>query len=535
MKLFEATWTTKGKNYIRFFDGNKTIKTSTSFKPEHFIEDKLGDYTSFLDNVKLRKIKQNSSGTVYGQRQAIYIAIREAGQKFNDNPNIWYLDIETSVGTQPNSEGFPKPEEALEPIVLIQFFDTKTNKAYILGLEEWTYQKDYNYDIDVEYIKYDNEEKMILGFLSFFKNLDPLIITAWNGNGFDYPYIYNRFKKYNLHNKLSNYGTAKLVSNSLDNGQILNVLTSQGHYFLDLLDVYKKFIYKNVSSYSLDNIGEIETGTAKVEHLNYLKFDDFRTGKYVILGTESEKQKNTKIHKCAVMIEKLESQESQESQAIQKLKKYIKEKSHSEFIHYGVQDVILLKGINESQNLISIMVSIAEKMGCTIQDTLGTLKPWNNYISNILYKNKSIMPPKTSHENPHIVGGYVREPIKGKHNWIVSTDITSMYPRLSIAAFNMSPEKITNKVDNILKKYFNSQNEDLMFDIEDWDLIHNELVKNKTSVGINGIAFDCSKTGLIPKLVNGIFDERKQLKKKMFMHKQKRVEYEQEMKKRGLM
>jgi len=527
--MFEASWTIKGKNFIRYRDKDKSKKISTSYKTEFFVPDKLGQYTGFLDGVKLRKQQGRPDNNAYGIKKSEYVAIREQGKIFNKSPRTWFLDIETSVGTK--SEGFPKPEEALEPIVLIQFFDTQEDKGYVLGLEDWYYRDDYTYDFNLEYIKLDTEKELLGKFIELFQTLDPLIITAWNANNFDFPYLYNRLEKFNL-NKLSNYGNVKLNTKKLDNNQIVNNLNSDGHYFLDLLDVYKKFVYKNVSSYSLDNIGEIETGINKVEHKNYLKFDDFRTGKYVILGDET-KEKETKIYKCAYALENNKLTEIQKN----KLKKYIKEKSYSEFVHYGVQDFVILKGINDSQNLISIMIEIAEKMGCTIGDTLGTLKPWNNYIANIAYKDKKIMPPKEKHDEPDIVGGFVREPKVGKHNWIMSADVNSMYPLLSIAAGNMSPETFVpvalrpKELQAMITKYFPNQDESRYLKYtKEWDTIENILKKYDVSLGINGAVYSRDKMGLIPKLVVEIYNSRKQKKKQMFIHKQNAVNIEHKLK-----
>lgn len=185
MKLFEDTWTTKNRNYFRIFDTdkNKSFMESTIHKSEYYMEDILGTYKALYDNsINLRRVQGSAYNVdgAYGPVQADYVAIREeyfGKNRYNKTPGIFYLDIETSVSTQPGSVGFPKPEDALEPIVLIQFFDTTSNKGYVLGLEEWSYRDDYSYDFDLEYIKYDTEKELIRGYLDFFKTLDRSIVT----------------------------------------------------------------------------------------------------------------------------------------------------------------------------------------------------------------------------------------------------------------------------------------------------------------------------------------------------------------------
>ncbi len=546
MRLFEDTWTIKGRNYVRVYDEQqqKSVMAPTAYKGEYYVEDVLGKYKSLLDNsIKLRKVQGSAYNVqgAHGAVQANYVTIREdyfGKNMYNKKPGIFYLDIETSVATQPGSSGFPQPEDALEPIVLIQFFDTTSNKGYVLGLEEWTHRKDYEYDFDLEYIKYDSEKELIYGYFEFFKDLDPLMIYAWNGNGFDYPYIINRLKRLGISTDLmSNYGRVKMGTRLLKTGQVINDVSAIGHIYLDMMDVYKKFVTEPVASYSLDFIGEKETGISKVDHNNYLKFDDFRLGKYKILGNETLKQKKTLIHKCAQAIE-----QTQDTAKIAKYSKYIKEKSYSEFVHYGVIDFVILKGIDESRNFTALMLNMAELFGARIPDVLGTLKQWNAYISNMAIQQNLVMPEKTDHDDPNIVGGFVRDPEKGKHKWILSTDVSSMYPLLSMAAFNMSGETFIDvahrpqEVTDMINKYFFDQDEDRLFDLssEDWLEIRRITAKYKISLGINGAVFHQKFQGIIPKLVLGIYNARKVKKKKMLDIGQDIIDIKDEMKRRGL-
>lgn len=527
MELFETAWSVKGKIYVREYDDvlKKSVKRLTEHQSEYYVEDTLGQYTSFLNtDVKLRRVQGSAYNipNAYGVKDGKYVAIRDdfvlKNKQYNKKPRIWYLDIETSVGTV--SKGFPKPELALEPIVLIQFFDSIENKGYVLGLEEWVYRNDYNYDFELEYIKCNSEEELLNTFLKLFKDLDPFIIYAWNGEFFDFPYIFNRLKKFGLSNKLSNYGTAKLKQKVLDNKQIINDIVTDGHLFLDLMALYKKFVFDTVPSYSLDFIGEKETGLKKVNHDNYVKFDDFRIGKYVILGNETPEIQETKIFKCAKMLEN----PNVPPEKREKLKQYIKQKSHSDFINYGVIDFVILKDIDKAQNLTDLVLTMSEDMGCLQEDILGTLKAWDCSITNTIFKDNLIAPPHAKKTNPYVVGGFVRRPIKGKHKWILSSDVASMYPLLSMAAFNMSPETFIpfedrpQELKDITTKFFKSQNEDDILDItdEEFKYINEVCSKYNVSCGINGAMFTKEKQGVIPKLVQHIYNKRKSIKKEMW-------------------
>ena len=529
MKLFEQSWTNAGKTYIREFNpsSGKSERTLTNYKPEYFIRDNLGSYTGFLDGKKLRKVQGSSYNIpdAYNTTSAPYVAIREEyfGKKYNNKPGIFYFDIETKVGY--NSTGFPNPEDALEEICLIQFFDTTSSKGYILGLEEWYYRSDYSYDFELEYITCKDEKELLNKYLELFKELDPLIIYAWNGDNFDFPYLFNRLKNLKISTgKLSNHGKVKLDTKKLDNGIVTNSLSAQGHWYSDLMEIYKKFVFDTVPSYGLDYIGEKETGINKVDHSNYLKFDDFRTGKYVILGNESDETKNTKIYRAAKGIGQDDRPEIKA-----KLQKYIKEKSYSEFCHYGALDFVILKGIDESRNFTQIMISMAEDMGCQIQDTLGTLKPWNAYISNTALKDNLVLPPKQSNNKPSIIGGFVSAPRVGKHRWILSADINSMYPLLGMVAHNMSAETFVNiqdrpkELQDMINKHFYDQDEARLLELyysnpEVFTLMSTILTKYNFTMGFNGAIFSKNREGLIPKLVKHIYAERKLKKKEMFKY-----------------
>ena len=591
---FEDVWTIKGATYLREYDPStkSSRKLETSFKSEFYEPQENGEYLGFLDGVKLSKRYGSAyeNPNAYGVKAAKYVAIREKyfGENFNQKPRTWFLDIETSVSSfvyqnsttkvrlkgtkrtkeinvlsiqenkipnnyevydeeekvwkspmdscylKRNSTGFPQADLALEPIVLMQFYDTQEEKGYILGLEDWYYQDDYVYNFDLEFIKYDSEVEMLQGFLKLFKKLDPLIIYAWNGGGFDYPYIFNRLKKIKIPTRLSNYGTAKLKSKILSNGQVVNTIDAPGHYWVDMLDVYKKFIFDSVPNYAIDTIAEKEINMNKVNHDNYIKFDDFRLGKYVITGNETQEQKETRIYKCAMMLEQGAPKEKAKV-----LREYIRKKSYSDFVDYGVNDFVILKGIHDKRNFTELMVEMAQKMSCTIPDTLGTLKAWDSYITSYIYQDNLIAPARASNSDASVVGGYVRDPIKGKHNWILSSDVNSMYPLLGMAAFNMSPETFIpfdERPEEVqaLNRFLGTQDELKILNLsdEEWGEIKRVSKKYNVSLGIGGAVYRKDIRGTIPKLVTEIYANRKIAKKLMFKYEQQAIDIKEELHKR---
>ena len=79
-----------------------------------------------------------------------------------------------------------------------------------------------------------------------FNKLNPLLILAWNGNGFDYPYIVNRLKNLGFSESLSKYGSTTLTKSINDKGRVSYKLDSNGHFFMDFMEIYKKFTFRSL-------------------------------------------------------------------------------------------------------------------------------------------------------------------------------------------------------------------------------------------------------------------------------------------------
>ncbi len=307
MKLFESAWRSKYEFFERYYDTdlNRSLSRKIDLPYEWYEPSSRGLYESILDSeIKLDKKqgKARDGRDNYGFIDPIYRSIRDnywGKNSYNLNPRIFYLDIETRSGQ--NSVGFPTPEKALEEISLIQFYDNIEKTLFVLGSRDWKHQSDYEFDFDVKYINCQNETKLIQAFLTLFEKLNPLIIYAWFGDGFDFPYIYNRLKKLGFDtNKLSNYGETKL-DQSENKGKIEFNFSSDGHFFLDLMEIYKKYTFDPRPSYSLDTIAEIELKKNKVLHTEYVNFDDFYTSKnYVINETKCEDSKREYIRQLNI-------------------------------------------------------------------------------------------------------------------------------------------------------------------------------------------------------------------------------------------
>ena len=584
--LYESNYRAGWDNYIRVFDTetNRSICFKIQNKWEYYKPFSQGTYTCITDQtIKLAKFlgtKKEADGN-FGVRSPVDVYIRDHfwdTKQFNLNPRVFYLDIETRSGQsfventfdnkvlkirhneyiqdlsvkqikvsyekfenyeyfdevlnewKPINDsiyfkrnGFPEPETALEEVTLIEIFDSKSNSMIVLGLRDFIdhYNKLSELEYPVKYIKFDNEIALFNGFFAIFKKLNPLIVYAWNGNNFDFPYLYNRAKKLGLDsNNLSNYGDVSLDIRTDDNNEKKITLRSSGHFFIDMIDAYKSVVMKNQPSYSLEYISQIELKQGKIEHDEFTSFDSFYTGKdYIISDKPYADQIREEIRQLKISEKNNTITDDQ--------KKKLNELLQFQFVYYGVKDVYLLKLIDKVRNLTNIACAKACRMGVGIGESIYTLKPWGAYILNEFYKLHLVDQPHTLSETiANVIGGFVRQPVTGKHEWVVSEDVNSMYPLLSMVSFNMSPEtyvplsKAPAELREFILTYYTDQDEDRCLNLSNEVKLKTiELLKKYNfSMGINGALFSNEKIGLIPKLVLDIYHGRKKDKNKMLSY-----------------
>lgn len=523
MRLFENSWRDGFQFFERVYDDelNKSVKREVKSMYEWYEPSSNGLYTYILDE-SIRLDKKNSSSSKdgrdkYGFIDPLYKNIRDNywnKNAYNLKPRTFFLDIETRTG-QNGFTGFPVPEKANQEICLMQFYDSTSETMFVLGNREWKHQSDYKFNYKIQYINCKNEIDLLETYLKIFQKLDPLIIYAWNGSGFDYPYIFNRLKNLGFDtNRLSNYGKCSCTASEFQ-GRTEFKFSCDGHYYIDLMNIYKKFVFKPRASYSLNSIAEIELNDKKVDHTEYEKFDDFYSGNYTIPKNPTDEQKNSKIYKEALAGNLDE----------------VRELAYSDFVYYGIKDTYLIKQIDDKLKFTALQLMIVEKMGVLLSDATGTVRPWSQYISNRSYTENKIMPFRKDNPHPNVVGGYVKDPTIGKHKWIISADVNSMYPLLSMVGFNMSPEtyvsinKLPTDLRELVLTHFNNQDESARLDLpqEVWDRTSEALLKNNMCMGINGAVFKKHKLGMIPEMVLEIYNGRKKAKNKMLEFQQQKV------------
>ena len=546
MKLFEATFQLENEPYKTFErfveDGIVKIK-EIPIQSEVYIKDPVGKFEFIFDsNIKLSKVSQKKAKDqeTFGKTTIAQEWIRREywdinNSKYNKNISIFYLDIETTAHSPVNTE------LCNERIVSIQIYHNLTNINFIFANEFFDVEKhtskngkyffdDREFDFKLKYFKCEDEIEILEKFFKLLCTLKPLLVLAHNGEGFDYAYLWKRTKRLGIEERFSPFGKSEFKITELKNGIKKYGIQAPGVFYMDSIDIYKKFRLKPRESYSLDYIAEVELGEKKVNHDCFKTFDGFRTGDGFIKPQQEPKKES-------ILEYKLYHANNDDE---------IKQISKEYFIHYSVIDTYLLYKIDNAIKLTNIMVSIASMMGVQLPQTLGTTTPWSTFVRNYaLLENKVIPNPvENSDKDVEFKGGFVAEPKIGKYDWIFSLDVTSMYPS-QIMAFNMSPEtfKPFNKLPKDLQKCITELNLN-----EDEELHINEYLNDKSKYSeltellnkynlccsMSGGCYDKSKQGILPTLVEMIFKQRKETKKEMLKYEQMAESEKDNSKKREL-
>ena len=203
----------------------------------------------------------------------------------------------------------------------------------------------------------------------------------------------------------------------------------------------------------------------------------------------------------------------------------IKTLSSNLWLDYNIQDVELIDLLDNHLGLINLHCDLSFKAKCNFTDALGTVKMWDILIYNYLKEKNILIPPNISHDFKPFAGAYVKEPIKKMYDWVVSVDLNSLYPHL-IQQYNISPECLIdgNCIDGMVhdKK------------LDDEFLNQKISIDPRATMAANGQYFRKDKEGFLPKIMRELYAERKEIKKEMLTEKQKLVNVQEEIKKRGI-
>ena len=473
MKFYSNVFLTGDKIlYVGYEDGQR-VQYEQSFSPVLFAQcNKKTEYKtlegSYAQKIEFNSVKdarqfideykQVENFKIYGNDRFLYQYIstefpEERIEYDTTQLKIYTIDIETS-----SENGFPNVGETAEEILCLTIKDFTSKKLIVWGTREYE-----NSRPDVEYRVFWKEEEMLKDFLAWWAENTPDILTGWNVKLFDVPYICRRIdrilsSKYMKSLSPWNKVYEKEVEIKGRNQFVYDII---GVSVLDYLDLYQKFTYTNQESYRLDHIANVELGEKKLDHSEFDTFKEFY---------ENDWQK---------------------------------------FIEYNIHDVRLVDKLDDKMKLIELAYTMAYDAKVNYEDVFSQVLMWDNYIYCELLKRKIAIPPKKeATKTEKYAGAYVKEPIPGFYDWVVSFDLNSLYPHL-IMQYNISPETLQDTrhpsvtVDKILDKQVE--------------------IDGEFAVCANGAQYSKDKHGFLPQMMKKMYDSRVIFKKKMIAAKK---EYE---------
>lgn len=364
-----------------------------------------------------------------------------------DQVRTFFLDIETKT-----EYGFPDIKIANEEILLITIKDSKTKQVVTWGTNPFQ-----NVRSDVEYRCFDSEQRLLKDFIIWWQQNYPDVITGWNTEFFDIPYLVKRIERElgeTLASKLSPWGYINERKTFIKGNEEISY-DIHGISHLDYLALYKKFTYSKQESYRLDYIAEQELGENKKENPGDT-FKEFYTEHW------------------------------------------------QKFVEYNIHDVELVEMLDDKMRLLELCLTMAYQAKINYEDVFSQVRMWDAIIYNHLRSKKIVIPSKGfSAKSEQFEGAYVKDPLIGSHRWVASFDLNSLYPHL-IMQYNISPETLTHeKISCTVEQLLNQE--------VDTSYAH----RRDLAFTANGWCYRKDIKGFMPELMEKMYADRSKFKKQM--------------------
>jgi len=483
MEFYTSVHPIGDRIFIRGVENGKRYQRKLDFSPTLYVTSKKPSKWktlegSFVDEVNPGSIKDTrefikryegvQGFDVYGNSNYAYQYISD---NYSHDVNwdmeqikVFTIDIETST-----ENGFPDIKSANEEILLITVKELSTKRIITFGSKTYVNPRE-----DVIYVNCKDEQALLTQFLEFWSKSHPDVITGWNTDFFDMPYLIRRIERElgdGESNKLSPWGYVNERKTFIKGSEEIHY-DIVGIAQLDYLELYKKYTYSKQESYRLDYIAEQELGDKKKVNPGD-SFKDFYTNHW------------------------------------------------QEFVDYNIHDVELVDKLEDKMRLIELHLTMAYNAKINFEDVYSQVRMWDTIIYNHLRKKGIVVPAKSySGKDSQFEGAYVKDPIIGLHKWMASFDLNSLYPHL-IMQYNISPETLTSeKISVTVDKLLNQE-------------IDTTYVKQRDlALTANGWTYTKEFKGFMPELMEQMYKNRSKFKKQMLVIQQ---EYEKDKTKKHLL
>jgi DNA polymerase elongation subunit (family B) len=468
--MYQNAYYQREKNLVHLWDDRIGYRT---FPYTRYAYEKAerGDYTSLYGDklTKIYKFKKDDPNLFESdvpETTRILVDTYTDSDIPSDGHIILTYDIEVEMDS-----GLPDVEKAENELTAIGLHDSAANQYYVLIMDKSGKMVEKKTDKAIV-IPFTDERDMCKKYLDLYEYINPSIVTGWNIDYFDTPYLYNRIKRIlgpKYANRLSPIGECFW-------SPYRKRFFMAGVSYLDYIHLYKIYTFGELDNYRLDTVAMKELGKGKIEYkgnLDTLFRDD---------------------------IEK--------------------------FIEYNLVDVELVVGLDKKLQFIDLCKGICHAGHVPYEDFVYSSKYLEGALLTYLKRKNIVAPNKPAdrqemmqalrdNEQEKFIGAYVKAPIVGKYDWIYDLDLTSLYPSI-IMTTNISPETKVAKIDNWdAQKYMKGEIDE--FSIGNKTITKENLAKlfkeSKYSISSNGVMYRTDKPGCIPDILDLWFSQRVEFRK----------------------
>jgi DNA polymerase elongation subunit (family B) len=455
--------------FVRGWDTSKgRFQEKVKFNPTVFVSSKketewttlTGDYVNSIQPGSISETKEfiekykNVEGIdIYGfdRWKHQYIAEAYPGEIKYDVTKIsqWTLDIETTA-----KYGFPRVDNPEEEVILITLQNYNTKQIISFGWHDYTPSQE-----NVNYIHCKNEYQLLSSFISWWSEFYPDVVTGWNLIQFDIPYLCARIERVLGEKEMKKLSPWKRVSRSTSHnkfGQEFIEYNLTGINVLDYLEIFRSPVFnaERHESYRLDYVANVILGVGKLDN----PYDTFQQ----FIDNDPDR-----------------------------------------FVDYNIRDVELVDRLEDELALLNLIYLMAYDSHACYDDCQYQVRLWDIIVYNHLLNQKKVVPLLTREDKAEkFDGAYVKEPTPGSYKYVVSYDMTALYPSI-IRMLNISPETLMDKRHPSVNIHKLVNKEVDMSEYKDF------------AVAANGALYRIEVYGMMPYLVTKVFKERKEYKNKM--------------------
>ena len=387
-------------NYVFYYPDNKGKHRSIFNEPvSRFSTRRRQEFEKERRIHNNKKLYESDVNVVFRCLSENYLGV--------DAPKLHTCFFDIEVDFDP-VKGFSPTSDPFNPVTAISLYLDWQDTLVTLCIPPKHMSDETAWEITRKFentLLFKSETEMFETFFQLIEDAD--VLTGWNSEGYDIPYMVNRVtrvmskddtRKFCLMGQLPKPREYERFGKSETTYDLV------GRIHMDYLQLYKKYNYESRHSYKLDFIGEMEVGENKTQYE----------------GTLDQ----------------------------------LYNKDWEKFLEYNRQDTMLLVKIHNKLKFLDLANALAHENTVLLPTVMGSVAMIEMAIMNEAHERGLVVPDKkrkveNAEEVQQAAGAFVATPKRGMHEWVGAVDINSLYPSV-IRALNMGGETIIAQVRQTL-------------------------------------------------------------------------------------